>query len=70
MRPGKFLPFLQPGLILRRIVHDERPFHAVMTEAAKLATDRAAALIREQLNAASEAALFESFVGELTRAAS
>ena len=38
--------------------------------AAKLATDRAAALIREQLNAASEAALFESFVGELTRAAS
>src|SRR5438477_4594102 len=39
LRPGKFLPFLQPGLILRRIVHDERPFHAVMTEAAKLATD-------------------------------
>ena len=38
--------------------------------AAKLATDRAAALIREQMNAAAEAALFSSFVGELARAAS
>lgn len=38
--------------------------------AAKLATDRAAAMIREQMNAEAEAALFESFVGELARAAS
>ena len=38
--------------------------------AAKLATERAAVLIREQLNAAAEAVLFGSFVGELERAAS
>ena len=38
--------------------------------AAKLATDRAAALIREQMNAAAEAALFDSFVDELAKAAS
>jgi len=38
--------------------------------AAKLATDRAAALIREQMSAAAEAALFDSFVGELARAGS
>ena len=38
--------------------------------AAKLATDRAAAMIREQMNAEAESALFESFVGELARAAS
>ena len=38
--------------------------------AAKLATDRAAALIREQMSAEADAALFESFVGELARAAS
>jgi F0F1-type ATP synthase membrane subunit b/b' len=38
--------------------------------AAKLATERAAALIREQMNTAAEAALFGSFVGELERAAS
>jgi F-type H+-transporting ATPase subunit b len=38
--------------------------------AAKLATERAAALIREQMNAAAESALFDSFVGELARAAS
>jgi F-type H+-transporting ATPase subunit b len=36
--------------------------------AARLATDRAAALIREQMNAVAEAALFGSFVGELERA--
>jgi F-type H+-transporting ATPase subunit b len=36
--------------------------------AAKLATERAAALIREQMNAAAESALFGSFVGELERA--
>jgi F-type H+-transporting ATPase subunit b len=38
--------------------------------AARLATDRAAALIREQMNAAAEAALFDSFVDELAKAAS
>jgi F-type H+-transporting ATPase subunit b len=38
--------------------------------AAKLATERAAVLIREQMNTAAEAALFGSFVGELERAAS
>ena len=38
--------------------------------AAKLATDRAAALIREQMNAAAESALFDSFVDELAKAAS
>jgi F0F1-type ATP synthase membrane subunit b/b' len=38
--------------------------------AAKLATDGAAALIRAQMNAAAEAALFDSFVAELERAAS
>ncbi len=38
--------------------------------AAKLATERASALIREQMNAAAEAALFDSFVLELQRAAS
>jgi F0F1-type ATP synthase membrane subunit b/b' len=38
--------------------------------AAKLATDRAAGMIREQMNAEAESALFESFVGELARAAS
>jgi len=38
--------------------------------AARLATDRAGALIREQMNAAAEAALFGSFVGELERAVS
>ena len=38
--------------------------------AAKLATERAAVLVREQLNAAAESALFGSFVGELERAAS
>jgi F0F1-type ATP synthase membrane subunit b/b' len=37
---------------------------------AKLATDRAAALIREQINAAAEAVLFDSFLVELERAAS
>jgi F0F1-type ATP synthase membrane subunit b/b' len=37
---------------------------------AKLATDRAAALIRERMNAAAEAVLFDSFVVELERAAS
>jgi len=38
--------------------------------AAKLATDRAAALIRDHMNPEAEAALFESFVGELAKAAS
>lgn len=38
--------------------------------AAKLATERASAMIREQMNAAAEAALFDSFVVELQRAAS
>ena len=38
--------------------------------AAKLATERAAVLIREQMNTAAESALFGSFVGELERAAS
>jgi F-type H+-transporting ATPase subunit b len=38
--------------------------------AAKLATDRAAVLIRTRMNAAAESALFNSFVGELERAAS
>jgi F-type H+-transporting ATPase subunit b len=38
--------------------------------AARLATERAAVLIREQMNTAAEAALFGSFVGELERAAS
>lgn len=38
--------------------------------AARLATARAAALIREQMNAAAEAALFDAFVGELAKAAS
>jgi F-type H+-transporting ATPase subunit b len=38
--------------------------------AAKLATDRAAVMIREQMNAEAESALFESFVGELAKAAS
>ena len=38
--------------------------------AAKLATERASALIREQMNAAAEAALFDSFMLELQRAAS
>lgn len=37
---------------------------------AKLATDRAAVLIRERMNAAAEAVLFDSFVVELERAAS
>lgn len=37
--------------------------------AAKLATERAAALIREQMNAEAEAALFDSFVAELERTA-
>lgn len=37
--------------------------------AAKLATERAGALIREQMNAAAETALFDSFVAELERAA-
>lgn len=37
---------------------------------AKLATDRAAALIRQRMNAAAEAVLFDSFVVELERAAS
>jgi F0F1-type ATP synthase membrane subunit b/b' len=37
--------------------------------AAKLATERAASLIQEQMNAAAEAALFDSFVAELERAA-
>lgn len=36
--------------------------------AARLATERAAALIREQMNDAAEEALFEAFVGELERA--
>jgi F0F1-type ATP synthase membrane subunit b/b' len=36
---------------------------------AKLATDRAAALIREQMNAKAEAALFDSFVDDLARVA-
>lgn len=36
--------------------------------AARLATERAAALIREQLNDAAEEALFDAFVGELERA--
>ncbi len=38
--------------------------------AAQLATDRAAALIREQMDATAEAVLFDSFVVELERAAS
>ena len=38
--------------------------------AAKLATDRAAALIREQMDATAEAVLFDSFVVQLERAAS
>jgi F-type H+-transporting ATPase subunit b len=38
--------------------------------AARLATEGAAALIREQINAKAEAALFDSFVEELARAAS
>ena len=37
--------------------------------AARLATERAAALIRKQMNDAAEEALFEAFVGELERAA-
>jgi F0F1-type ATP synthase membrane subunit b/b' len=37
---------------------------------AKLATERASALIREQMSSAAEAALFDSFVLELQRAAS
>jgi F-type H+-transporting ATPase subunit b len=37
--------------------------------AARLATERAAALIREQMNDAAEDALFDAFVGELERAA-
>lgn len=40
------------------------------TIAARLATARAAALIREQMNAAAEAALFDAFVDELAKAAS
>ena len=36
--------------------------------AARLATERAAALIREQMNDAAEDALFGAFVGELERA--
>jgi F0F1-type ATP synthase membrane subunit b/b' len=38
--------------------------------AAKLATERAAGLIREQIDAAADAALFDSFVAELERTAS
>lgn len=38
--------------------------------AAKMATDQAGALIREKMNSAAEAALFDSFVGELAKAAS
>jgi len=38
--------------------------------AARLATERAALLIRKQMNAAGEAALFQAFVGELERTAS
>ena len=38
--------------------------------AARLATDRAGAIVREQMNAAAEAALFGSFVGELERTVS
>jgi len=38
--------------------------------AAQLATDRAAALIRERMDATAEAVLFDSFVVELERAAS
>ena len=37
--------------------------------AARLATERAAALIREQMNDGAEEALFDAFVGELERAA-
>ena len=37
---------------------------------ARLATDRAAVLVRDQLNAAAEAVLFDSFMVELERAAS
>ena len=37
--------------------------------AARLATERAAALIREQMSDAAEEALFDAFVGELERAA-
>ena len=37
--------------------------------AARLATERAAALIREQMNDVAEEALFDAFVGELERAA-
>jgi F0F1-type ATP synthase membrane subunit b/b' len=36
--------------------------------AARLATERAAALIRERMNDAAEEALFDAFVGELERA--
>ena len=38
--------------------------------AARLATERAAALIHEQMNDLAEAALFDAFVGELERAVS
>jgi F0F1-type ATP synthase membrane subunit b/b' len=38
--------------------------------AARLATERAALLIRQQLNEAAESALFDAFVGELEKAAS
>jgi len=43
--------------------------HELRAIAAKLATERAAALIREQMNAEAESALFDSFVAELERAA-
>src|SRR5450631_1532145 len=36
LRPGEFHALLQPGLILRRIVHNEHSLHAVMAEAAEL----------------------------------
>src|ERR1051325_10073106 len=35
----KLHSFLHPGLIILRTVHDQHPFHAVMTQATKLAAD-------------------------------
>ena len=37
--PESSSAFLQPGLIIRGCIDHERPFHAVMAEAAKLAAN-------------------------------
>ncbi len=47
--PGKFRPFLQPGLVFGRVVHHEHPFHAVMTEAAELAANHFEAAFLDRL---------------------